>query len=73
MPFDNDKWQSVPRNGDVGGAYLNIAITITPIIEALEKIEASTGVDLSAERRRLRELNDNSFKRFIELTGWEES
>jgi len=71
MAFDNKKWNAVATDGSVGGAYLSLAITISPIIAALEKIEAKTGVDLSSERQQLDSLNEEAFSRFKELTGWE--
>lgn len=70
MAFDDEKWNRGANQGDVGGAYLSLAITITPIIEALTKIEEKTGADLSAEKKRLQELNADTFKRFKEFTGW---
>ncbi|SEM55027.1 hypothetical protein SAMN05192583_0592 [Sphingomonas gellani] len=70
MPFDKDEWNRAAVRGEAGGAYLSIAITINPIIVALEKIEAKTGVDLTEEKKRLDEINIDAFKRFQELTGW---
>ncbi|MEG3084031.1 hypothetical protein U1707_10295 [Sphingomonas sp. PB2P12] len=70
MPFDISKMNGNAKVRDAGGAYLNIAITITPIVAALKKIEEKAGVDLSEEIKKLEDLNASSFARFTEITGW---
>ncbi len=70
MPFDAEKMRSTATIRDLSEAYLNIAVTISPIVAALRKIEVKTGIDLSQEIKELEDMNASSFARFTGMTGW---
>lgn len=70
MPFDDAKWSYPAKQGQVAGAKLDVAVLITQVVRALNKIEAKTGVDLSEERGELTRLNRASYDAFVTMTGW---
>ena len=72
MPFDTKLFNASATKADAAGAYLNLAITITAIVDALLAIEEKSGIDLESERTRLVELNTQAFDTFKSLTGWEQ-
>lgn len=70
MPFDQDLWKANATIGEASGAYVNLAITITSIVEALEQVAEKTGIDLSVQIADLERINESSFNQFVEMTGW---
>jgi len=70
MPFDQEKWHSPAVRGEVGGAVLDVSRTASVLLRALGKLAAASGVDLSAELNELSKIDDDTWKRFIALTGW---
>jgi hypothetical protein len=70
MPFDDRKWVSASRNGDVGGALLDLSVALTAIGGALEKLSAKSHVDISQELAKVRKVAESAFDEFKDLTGW---
>ncbi len=71
-PTDPDLYNKTARNGDVGGVLLNMSIAIRHLATALERVAASSDVDVSIEIGNARNIADASFHQFKRLTGWKD-
>lgn len=72
MPFDSSKWSAPARNGDVGGALLDLSIALSRIEKALTKLSDANGVDISTELAEIRKFAASAFDEFKDLTGWKQ-
>jgi lipid-binding SYLF domain-containing protein len=70
MPFNMKLYHAGATRGDAAGIGLSTVIAVAAIEQALSKLAAATGVDISAEIGEIRRMTAALDERYAELTGW---